>query len=445
MKSYRLLALSIVLICTICSSALVAAPPVSEVRRIKLVNNNHLPQKIIVAATYSNRTFVKDMFKVIKFINESEQLQERDIVKLHLISSGGNPISSLGISAADAAKYVEVNPSFTTSDLWMRDAMEIMSVELKNGKYAPAIFDTNRGRGLAGLPKALAQLWDLVYFKNPSNAQSKGDYGGNILITPFEDVLVAGSTMTAACKRFFEQNGYAGRIFSGNTHWLTVGHIDEYVNFIPTAHVPGGYSIVRADPLYALEIIRNLPDNELDKISQYDRRFLLGVKRVLNEQLLDSKAGANTAEGRFIALNYELNELIEENIGQLVAFIRHETKDPNRDFEVVSWPTLYEGRAADNSRSCRAFLPGVVNMLVVRDHLIVPATHIPAFDKAIEARFKAQGNKVHFVDDTPYHTSMGEIHCGTNALRDIHRTIITREQVQRVQDVKDKFKQIHNR
>lgn len=82
-------------------------------------------------------------------------------------------------------------------------------------------------------------------------------------------------------------------------------------------------------------------------------------------------------------------------------------------------------------------------MLIVRDHLIVPATHIPSFDKIIEARLKAQGNKVHFIDDTPYHTSMGEIHCGTNTLRDPNRTILTKQRIKAVQSVKEKFKQIH--
>lgn len=428
----------------LCVTALIAVPSKNDVSRIRLINNNHIPKKIIIASTFSNRQFVRDIFEVIKFINESEQLYGDDLVKLHLISSGGNPLPALGISQEDAKKYVEVNPRFTTTDIWLRDCMELMAVELKNGELYPAVFDTNRGRGLGRLPGILADMWDLVYYRNPSNAQVRGDYGGNILVTPFEDILVVGSTMTNECYQFFEEHGYKGRIFTGNTHWLRVGHIDEYMNFIPTAFAPGGYSIVRADPSYALDIIRNLPDHELDKISAYDRSFLKRVRDLLNEQMTNPNAGAGTREGQFIDLNYRVNDEIERNIGNLVEFIRNHTGEHNRDFEVVAWPALFEGRDVNNSRSCTAFLPGVVNMLVVRDHLIVPATHIPAFDRAIEARLKAQGNEVHFVDDTPYHKSGGDIHCGSNAVRDLHRTILTREQVEAVQKAKKTFNAIYN-
>jgi len=433
-----------VLLSVCCTNLLLAAPPMSEVSRIKLVNNNHLPQKILVVSAYNTQRFVKDLFNVIKHINESSHLSGDDIVKLHIISGSGNPIPALGISAQDAEKYVEVNSKFTSSDIWMQDCMEICAAELKgSGKLVQAVFDSNRGRGLARLPGVLASMWDLVYFKNPSNAQSHGDYGGNLEVTPFDDIMVAGSTITSSCKKFFEDNGYKNRMFLGDTSWLTVGHIDEYVSFIPTPWAPGGYSVVRADPVYAFELIRNSPDSDLAKISSYDRDFLLKVKKLLVAQLDDPNAGKGTREGDFITLNYAINDIIEDNVGRMKQFIRNTSKDYNRDFEEVSWPTLFEGSGTTSPRRCCAFLPGVVNLLVVRDHLIVPATHIPSFDKSIEARLKAQGNKVHFVDDSPYHNSMGEIHCGTNALRDPYRTILTREQVDRVQAVRSRFKEIH--
>lgn len=419
-----------------------AASPMTEVNRIKFNNNNHIPSKVLVVSGYGNQGFVKDLFNVIKQINTSEQLSGNDIIKLHIIAGGGNPIPSLGISADDASKYVEVNTNFSSSDIWMQDCMELCSAELKSGKLVPAVFDSNRGRGLGRLPSVLSQMWDMVYFKNPSSAQDHGDYGGNLEVTPFDDILVVGDTITGPCKKFMEDNGYKGRMFLGNTKWLTVGHIDEYLSFIPTAWAPGGYSIVRADTAYALELIKNSPDSELAKVSSYDRNFLLKVKALLNEQMKDPNAGRGTSEGDFIALNYAINDIIEENVGKLKQFIKATTKE-EREFEEVAWPSLFEGSGTTNPRGCHAFLPGVVNLLVVRDHLIVPATHIPGFDKAIEARLKAQGNKVHFIDDTPYHTSMGEIHCGTNALRDPNRSIVTKKQFRAVQNVRNRFRQIH--
>ena len=111
-----------------------AASPMSEVNRIKFNNNNHIPSKVLVVSGYGNQGFVKDLFNVIKQINTSEQLSGNDIIKLHIVAGGGNPIPSLGISADDASKYVEVNANFSSSDIWMQDCMELCSAELKSGK-----------------------------------------------------------------------------------------------------------------------------------------------------------------------------------------------------------------------------------------------------------------------------------------------------------------------
>ncbi len=439
-KSLCIMSVSALLGC--CTLDLSAAPPMSEIARLKFNNNNNIPSKVLVVSGYGNQAFVKDLFNVIKQINVGDQLTGKDVLKLHIISGSGDPIPSLGISAQDAQAYVEVNQKFNSSDIWMQDCMELCSAQLKSGELVPAVFDSNRGRGLGRLPGVLASMWDMVYYKNPSSAQDHGDYGGNLEVTPFDDILVVGDTITEPCRKFFEANGYKDRMFIGNTKWLTVGHIDEYLGFIPTAWAPGGYSIVRADTAYALDLIKNSPDSELAKVSSSDRNFLLKVKAVLNEQMKNPDAGRGTAEGDFIAMNYAINDIIEENVGKLKEYIRITTKE-EREFEEVAWPSLFEGSGTTSPRGCHAFLPGVVNLLVVRDHLIVPATHIPGFDKSIEARLKAQGNKVHFIDDAPYHSSMGEIHCGTNALRDPNRTIVTKARVRAVQDVRSRFKNIH--
>ncbi|RCK81737.1 MAG: peptidyl arginine deiminase, type II [Candidatus Ozemobacter sibiricus] len=421
-----------------------AAESLEAIDRIKFVSYNNAPQKVLVVHSYSTARFVKDLFNVIKEINEVENLSEADRIKLHIISSGGNPISQLGISAADAAKYVEVNPVFQSSDQWVQDCMELCSARKKGtNEYVPAVFDSVRGRGLGGLPPALAKLWDLVYFKNPATAQAHGDYGGNLEVTPFDDVLVAGNTITSQCKAYLEKWGYAGRMFNPDTRWLSVGHIDEYLMFIPTAHAPGGYSIVRADPQLALDLIAKAPDSEFATLNSSDRSFLLRVKAVLNQQYTDPNAGRGTAEGDFIELNYKIAEIIEQNVGQLKEFIRKVTNDPDRDFAEVAWPCVYEGYNGARPSSCHAYLPGVVNLTVLRNHLLVPATYFKPFDKLIEARFRAQGNIVHFIDDTPYHTAMGEIHCGTNVLRDLNKLVVTPKQVEKVQRIKAQFRVLH--
>ncbi len=446
MNNLRRLALT-AFVCTLAAVFLTpvnAAPSPSEVKRIKLIDNNHLPQKVFVVDAGHNRRFVRDLFNVIKEINLSEQLVGDEIIKLHIIPSGSDPIKGCGISPEDAKNFVEVSKIYSTSDIWMQDCMELCSAVTKDNKLIPAIYDARRGRGLGRYPKALAQDQDLVYYLNPATVGDHGDYGGNIEVTPFDDILVVGNTITKPCYKMFEENGYKDRIFVGKVDWLQVGHIDEYLSFIPTAWAPGGYSIVKADPILALDLIRNCPPEELEKVSHYDKQFLLKVQALLKKQMTNPDAGKGTAEGDFIALNYTVSDYINDTVGELKKYIVDVTGKP-RDFEEVAWPCLFEGRNPSNPRNCHAFLPGVVNLLVLRDHLIVPATHVPAFDKVILARLRAQGNKVHFVDDTPYHTSMGEIHCGTNTLRNPHKVILTKKRLEAIQKTRRTFNEIYNK
>lgn len=440
-------------IMTLCLSLLIScsffsahcAPSLDEVSRIKFINNNHIPKKVLVVYNFSTGQFVKDLFQIIKKINETEHLNEEERIKLHIITSGSNPITSLGISNEDANKYIEVNQNFKSSDQWVQDCMELCAAQLKNsGKLVPAVFDSVRGRGLAELPLILSKMWDLVYFKNPSRAQDHGDYGGNLEVTPFDDICVAGNTITKECKEYLEKWGYSQRMFNPNTKWLQVGHIDEYLSFIPTLHAPGGYSIVRADPLLALELIEKAPESEFNSLNSSDRQFLLKVKNVLIQRRSDPNYAKGTSEGNFVDLNYKVAEIIEENIGKLKEFIRQVANDPNRDFAEVAWPCVFYGYNPTSPTRCYAFLPGVVNLLVLRNHLIVPKTYFKPFDQTVEARFRAQGNIVHFIDDTPYHTAMGEVHCGTNVLRDVEKVYITKRQVDYYHKLRSKFNNLHN-
>src|SRR5690606_17748922 len=50
--------------------------------------------------------------------------------------------------------------------------------------------------------------------------------------------------------------GYADRMVVVESKWLRVGHMDEYLSFLPVPDSEAGYVIVKADATRALEIIR---------------------------------------------------------------------------------------------------------------------------------------------------------------------------------------------
>ncbi len=437
--------LSMLVVCALVLSCLfVPGAAQAQDAKIRFVDNTHVPQKLVVVHSYGTARFVKDLFNIVKEINESNQLSPAEQLKLHIISSGGDPLTQLGVSVEEAKKYAEVNPSFKSSDIWAQDCMEICSAVKPDGSIVQAVFDSKRGRGLAGLPKTLANLWNLMYFENPATSQAHGDYGGNLEVVPFENILCAGNTITAPCKNYLESKGYKGRAVYPDTSWLTVGHIDEYLMFIPSKNAPGGWSFCVADPIYGLDLVAGASDADFAKLNSSDRSFLMEVRKVLLAQEKDPEYGRGTSADNFIQMNRRIAEIIQDSVGKIKQFIRDNKGTPERDFNEVAWPCLFEGSMyGNNPRGCCAYLPGVVNLLVLRDHLVVPATNFPPYDKAIEGRFRAEGNHVHFVDDTPYHTAMGEIHCGTNVLRHPERQWITEKQVRAVQRVKDEFRRLH--
>jgi protein-arginine deiminase len=73
-----------------------------------------------------------------------------------------------------------------------------------------------------------------------------------------------------------------------------------------------------------------------------------------------------------------------------------------------------------------AYVPGAVNgILLARDRYLAPRQWGPViggkdiFTEAVTAAYTRAGLKVSYIDDWyTYHLGMGEVHCGTNTLRD---------------------------
>lgn len=73
-----------------------------------------------------------------------------------------------------------------------------------------------------------------------------------------------------------------------------------------------------------------------------------------------------------------------------------------------------------------AHLPGMTNALVLRDHVIFPDPMVQSLRDIVAERMSAiwgsaEGGKrrTHFIDDMLYHNLTGEVHCGTNVIREL--------------------------
>ncbi len=416
-----------------------------ELGKIRLMSNNNIPKKVIVVRNGGTAPFVDDLIDTIQTINDES---DRMNIKLHVITTSSAAASSFKSQLQAQGLYdslVEINSRFFTADQWMQDWGEIAVAEVEGQEdLQPLILDSNRGRGLAGLPKVFADLWDAYYIKNPARG-SKGDYGGNIEVTP-DNVLVLGSTSTPKLRKLFDKHGYKNKRAILDTSWLIVGHVDEYVSFVPNASVDGGYTILKADPSLAFDLIKNASAEQLSKTNPEYRSTIRELhaklnsfnKSMANIREFDLSSEADILKWKFgkglmseeeseqkirldqlIALNREISLLIDSNIEILKERIKQVTGTPDRKFSVISLPTIFRGRKSGNTLSrCVALLPGVVNMLVLANHLVIPDAQMPMLNDYIRKTLNRVSLRSHFLDDMAYHNLAGEIHCGTNVMRD---------------------------
>jgi protein-arginine deiminase len=244
-----------------------------------------------------------------------------------------------------------------------------------------------------------------------------------------------------------------------DTSWLGVGHVDEFVQFLP-ADTPRGWRIGVADPRAGLKLLR---DAQRDG---HGGTQMFSVPRLADQPAPKETIDQALASRHFVADNTMAAERIEANLD----ILRRETGVT--DDEIVRVPGLYtresamsaaDGQDVPVPRLTRmggdpalvdtlgrygqqkwldkgsgasaapaaavptsAYVPGAVNgVLLARDRYLAPRQWGPViggkdiFTQAVTAVYTRAGLKVSYIDDWyTYHLGMGEVHCGTNTLRD---------------------------
>ncbi|MFZ2959950.1 MAG: protein-arginine deiminase family protein [Candidatus Ozemobacteraceae bacterium] len=482
------------LVLTLSVNLLSAAPKEvapADVESLRVVGNSNLPHKILVAAALpGNLKFLRQLLTIVDDIHRQDKLVPEDRFKVYVIPSWVDEKAELlqkALSKDLWEKYVEVSPSATADDVWLQDVGEVAMVKIRGEKKPQlAIFDSNRGEGLAELPGFLANFWNCYYFKNPSLLQTGGDQGGNIEITP-DDILVVGNRMSDSLREWFASRGYRDRMCVVESDWLVVGHCDEFLSFVPIDDPQDGYAIVKANPRLALRLLADATKEELARVKppEYGRRcleiheyltrlqeraklagetdnrksltpfaqslldYLKRVDPVSGEVTGDEKhlitrrvgpsvraEGATLGDSRdedieaFIKNNLALANLIDSNIAKVEATVNKiRGRSPKTAMKVLSYPMLFDvlgrsKRMPGKPATHISLFPGVVNQLVLRKHLVTPDPLIASFRKQIQTVTRQQGLRVHFIDGLYYHRLRGDVHCATNVLRLPNRYIV---------------------
>jgi protein-arginine deiminase len=199
-----------------------------------------------------------------------------------------------------------------------------------------------------------------------------------------------------------------------NSDWLRVGHVDELVTFVPTGSGAKCVMLL-ASPKMAFSIIRSLPPN-----TPLDERY----------ELIGGGGGFKTVGG-FLAYGQLQRSLEQYNLDAdyKIFGADHAHPDPNSikgklkaalnlsEADIREVPVLFVNNHATKWQAV-ALSPGTVNLSSMGKHSLVPDPFLPAFKASFVTALSGTGNKIHWIDGWLYHVGQGEVHCGTNELRE---------------------------
>ncbi|MFE8964026.1 protein-arginine deiminase domain-containing protein [Streptomyces iakyrus] len=244
-----------------------------------------------------------------------------------------------------------------------------------------------------------------------------------------------------------------------DTSWLGVGHVDEFVQFLP-ADTPRGWRIGIADPKAGLQLLRDAQRDGHGRTKMFSvpgRSGTPAPKETIDQALASRHLVAdNEMAARRIAANLEILKretgVTDEEIVRVPALYTRDSEALTSEGQEVPVPRLTRmgagsglvdslreqgqqkwlaenpapGAAAPATVTTSAYVPGAVNgVLLGRDRYLAPRQWGPViggkdvFTEAVTAVYQRVGLKVSYIDDWyTYHLGMGEVHCGTNTLRD---------------------------
>jgi protein-arginine deiminase len=198
-----------------------------------------------------------------------------------------------------------------------------------------------------------------------------------------------------------------------DTGWLGVGHVDEFVQFLP-AGTPRGWRIGIADPEGGLALLRKAQQggHGHTKVFSVPRSYADGRVPTIDQALSDRQ---------LLKSNAYAARKTKENL----ALLKRETGVT--DAEIVKIPAMYDGFGFPGAQDppVGAYHPGAVNGVVLSPTTyLAPQQWGPVIGgkdilaEAVTRAYAKAGMRVRYLDDwRTHHIFGGEVHCGTNTIR----------------------------
>ncbi|NXE99705.1 PADI1 deiminase, partial [Menura novaehollandiae] len=308
----------------------------------------------------------------------------------------------------------------TRSDRWIQDELEFGYVEAPHKSF-PVVFDSPRNRGLKdfAFKKILGPDFGYVTREPPGKNISSLDSFGNLDVSPpvtvrgkeypLGRILIgsplpwgSGRRMSKAVRDFL----YAQKVqapLEVYSEWLSVGHVDEFLTFVP-AFDRKGFRLLLASPNACYKLFKEKQQQGHGEATQF-----IGLKgserRSIDEILADESL---KSDNRHVQRCIDWNrDLLKQELGL-------------SEQDIIDIPQLFilTGSRAD------ALFPDMVNMLVLGRHLGIPKPFGPVvggqccLEQRLRELLEPLGLSCTFIDDFfSYHVLAGDVHCGTNVRR----------------------------
>jgi hypothetical protein len=341
--------------------------------------------------TQSNHEFAYDLCEACKIVFGASRVDVDPNESKHFAAS--DPSSTKAVYLADGKKFFETRGGHRLADPWMQDELEIGYCYAPHAWLHVALHNP-RGGGLRGFVRSeLAGPGFGVFDALPQPASDAADFGGNLEVSlpvdkatpalpktgggpsvpahpraPFGKIIVGDCADRPVQPQYhdFLVAQKVQPVLPLDTSWLNVGHVDEFLSFIPSRSAKG-FKLVLASTVamnVLLEEIKRIP-------------FSGGRTNFHSGLVEEGKYAEESAEHLH---RHELRDFNRRLNASKLDPIRKRLKTGLglTDADIIPLPTYFKlpkdqtlALTEDDARTI-AHTVGSVNMQVVNGHLLVP-------------------------------------------------------------------------
>lgn len=212
-----------------------------------------------------------------------------------------------------------------------------------------------------------------------------------------------------------------------NTGWLSVGHVDEILSYIPDPNHRLGFRVLIASTQKFYQLINKLPKDQLifdnkdiyylfeqaDRVPYQHKYEAKDKKQCVYQTKIKTKDLLDWTD--LITINQYYQKKLD-NIKQIIMCELGLKNQEIYEIPIYYWPKSISVRA-------KSIMPNMVNNLFIENQLLVPKPFGPNINGVdiFENYFKScmpKQTKVNFIKNwEAYYLLEGDINCGTNTMR----------------------------